>query len=127
MIYRLIDNEGNFIKDVVLNEQPTIDVETVVDGETIIVKEPNPLYVTSKPIGLFKPKWSGGQWVESLPQTEIDNLIKVNRMREIKLRLNELDIKTFKFVDGELTTTEYEPYRLEKIALRQEYNTLELG
>lgn len=125
MIYRQIDNNGNFIRDVVLNEQPTIDVEKVVDGETIIVKEPNPLYITESPKGLFKPKWNGSDWVESLPQTEIDNLIKVNRMREIELRLKELDIKTFKFIDGELTQEEYEPYKQEKISLRNEHNLLE--
>ena len=125
MIYRLIDNDGNFIKDVVLNEQPTIDVETIVDGEVFITKQPNQLYVSQAPKGLFKPKWNGTLWVESMAQVEIDNLIKVNRMREIEERLKELDIKTFKFVDGELSQAQYEPYRLEKIALRNEYNLLE--
>lgn len=51
--------------------------------------------------------------------------IKPLRQAQIQARLAELDIKTFKFIDGQLSAEAYEPYRLEKIALRLEYNTLE--
>jgi hypothetical protein len=46
-------------------------------------------------------------------------------MAEIQARLHVLDIKTFKFIDGDLTAEAYEPYRLEKQALREEYRILE--
>ena len=125
MLYRLIDNDGNFIKDVILQEPPTIDVETNIDGELTIVKHPHPNYIVEAPQGLFKPKWDGTAWVEGMTQDGIDTLVKSNRMNEIKVRLLELDIKTFKFIDGQLSAEAYEPFRLEKIALRLEYNTLE--
>lgn len=74
----------------------TVITSEVVDGETVSVERIQTVDVTDK-----------------------------LRMVEIRLRLKELDIKTFKFIDGELTETEYEPFRLEKLALRTEYNALE--
>lgn len=74
----------------------TVITSEVVDGETVSVERIQTVDVTDK-----------------------------LRMVEIRLRLKELDIKTFKFIDGELTETEYEPFRLEKLALRAEYNALE--
>lgn len=74
----------------------TVITSEVVDGETVSVERIQTVDVTDK-----------------------------LRMAEIRLRLKELDIKTFKFIDGELTETEYEPFRLEKLALRAEYNALE--
>lgn len=74
----------------------TVITSEVVDGETVSVERIQTVDVTDK-----------------------------LRMAEIRLRLKELDIKAFKFIDGELTETEYEPFRLEKLALRAEYNALE--
>jgi len=51
--------------------------------------------------------------------------LKPLRMAEIQARLHELDIKTFKFIDGDLTAEAYEPYKQEKQALREEYRILE--
>jgi hypothetical protein len=121
MLYRKIDKDGYFIEDVILNEQPKITQE--IDGVTSEVLDPH--YITIKPEGLYKPKWDGEQWVEGLTDKEIETLKKPQRMAEIQARLKELDIKTFKFIDGQLTDKQYEPYKLEKIALRKEFNALE--
>lgn len=121
MLYRKIDKDGYFIEDILLNEQPTITQE--IDGVESII--PDPQYIIIKPEGLYKPKWDGQQWVEGLTDNEIKDLKKPQRMAEIQARLHELDIKTFKFIDGDLTDKQYEPYRLEKIELRKEYNALE--
>ena len=121
MLYRKIDKDGYFIEDIILNEQPFITQE--IDG--VETQVPNPHYIITKPEGLYKPKWDREQWVEGLTDSEIQTLKKPQRMAEIQARLHELDIKTFKFIDGDLTDKQYEPYRLEKIALRKEYNALE--
>lgn len=51
---------------------------------------------------------------------------KQNRMQEIRTRLQELDIKRFKYIDKHITEAEYEPFRTEANALRDEYNALEV-
>ena len=53
------------------------------------------------------------------------NFDKQIRLAEIKARIESLDIMTYKFIDGELTDKQYEPFKLEKIELRKEYRTLE--
>ena len=126
MLYRKIDKDGYFVEDIILHEPPMIEVESQdLDGKPIIIKQPDPQYIAQKPEGLYKPRYVDGQWVEGLTESEIQDLKKPQRMAEIKARLEALDIKTYKFIDGELTDKQYEPYRLEKIALRKEYNTLE--
>lgn len=126
MLYRKIDKDGYFVEDIILQQPPTIEVESKdLDGKPITIKRPDPTYIAEKPVGLYKPKWLDGKWVEGLTESEIQDLQKPQRMAEIKARLHELDIKTYKFIDGELTQEQYEPYRLEKIELRKEYNALE--
>jgi hypothetical protein len=126
MLYRKIDKDGYFVEDIILHEPPMIEVKSKdLDGKPITIKQHDPQYITQKPEGLYKPRYVDGQWVEGLSESEIQDLQKPQRMAEIKARLHELDIKTYKFIDGELTDKQYEPYRLEKIALRKEYNTLE--
>ena len=126
MLYRKIDKDGYFVEDIILHEPPMIEVESKdLDGKPITIKQPDPQYITQKPEGLYKPRYVDGQWVEGLTESEIQDLQKPQRMAEIKARLEALDIKTYKFIDGELTDKQYEPYRLEKIALRKEYNALE--
>jgi hypothetical protein len=121
MLYRKIDKDGYFIEDIILNEQPFITQE--IDG--VETQVPDPHYIITKPEGLYRPRFVDGAWVEGLTDSEIETLKKPQRMAEIQARLHELDIKTFKFIDGDLTDKQYEPYRLEKIALRKEYNALE--
>lgn len=126
MLYRKIDKDGYFVEDIILHEPPTIEVESKdLEGQPITIKQPDPQYIAQKPEGLYKPRYVKGEWVEALSEREIQELKKPQRMAEIKARLQALDIKTYKFIDGELTEKQYEPYRLEKIALRKEYNQLE--
>lgn len=115
MLYRKIDKDGYFVEDIILQQPPLLEDGTL-----------DPQYITDKPVGLYKPKWNGNEWVEGLSEQEIADLKKPQRMAEIKARLEVLDIKTYKFIDGELTDKEYEPFKQEKIALRKEYNELEL-
>lgn len=114
MLYRKIDKNGYFVEDVILKEIPLLE-----NGDF------DPHYISTAPIGLYKPKWNGKEWVEALTQKEIDILKIPQRMQEIKSKLQELDIKTYKYIDGELSSDEYEVYKNEKIALRKEYNELE--
>lgn len=126
MLYRKIDKDGYFVEDIILQQPPTIEVESKdLDGKPITIKQPDPTYITEKPVGLYKPKWLDGKWVEGLTESEIQDLQKPQRMAEIKARLHELDIKTFKFIDGDLSEQEYEPFKQEKIELRKEYKALE--
>jgi hypothetical protein len=121
MLYRKIDKDGYFIEDIILNEQPFITQE--IDG--VETQVPHPHYIITKPEGLYRPRFVDGEWVEGLTDSEIETLKKPQRMAEIQARLHVLDIKTFKFIDGDLTAKQYEPYKQEKIALRKEYNALE--
>lgn len=66
-------------------------------------------------------KLDDGNLIE-LPRVVDDNTY---RMNEIQEKLKALDIKTFKFIDGDINQEQYEPYRLEKQALREEYRSLE--
>lgn len=47
------------------------------------------------------------------------------RMRSIKARLSELDWQTAKFIDGQITEEEYEPFKRERISLREEFETIQ--
>jgi hypothetical protein len=126
MLYRKIDKDGYFVEDIILHEPPMIEVESKdLDGKPITIKQPDPQYIAQKPEGLYKPRYVDGQWVEGLSESEIQDLQKPQRLAEIQSRLKELDIKTMKFVDGDITAEQYEPYRLEKQSLREEYRSLE--
>ena len=69
MLYRKIDENGLFIEDVILEEQPMIE-----QNEELI---PDPLYITETvPQGFYHPKWDGTEWVEGLSKEEIAELTK---------------------------------------------------
>ena len=69
MLYRKIDENGLFIEDVVLEEQPKIE-----QNEELI---PDPQYITETvPQGFYHPKWNGTEWVEGLSKEEIAELTK---------------------------------------------------
>ena len=50
---------------------------------------------------------------------------KNNELNIIKKQLDDSDYRTLKFVDKSYTAEEYEPYRLERITLREKYNLIE--
>ena len=52
--------------------------------------------------------------------------LKATALAGIKAQLAESDYRALKFLDGSYTATAYEPYRLERIALREKYNLIEL-
>ena len=114
MLYRKIDKNGYFIEDVILKERPVLE-----NGDF------DPSYIVEAPIGLYKPKWNGKEWIEGMSKKDIEKLQIPQRLASIKSRLQELDIKTYKYIDGELSQDEYEVYKQEKIALRKEYNEIE--
>jgi hypothetical protein len=123
MIYRKIDINGYFIEDIIFNEPPMVDVK---DNDGNITKQPHPHYIAEAPIGFIYPRYVNGEWVEAVSEQDIENLKIPQRLADIKAQLKALDIKTYKFIDGELTEKEYAPFKLEKIALRKEYNALEV-
>jgi len=85
MLYRKINDKGYFIKDVILDKQPTI----MQDGEEI----PDPHYVFKSPQGgLYQPKWNGNEWVEGKPQSGIDEI-------KAKQEAEKLEKKKFKGKD----------------------------
>ena len=69
MLYKKIDENGFFIEDVILEEQPMIE-----QNEEMIL---DPHYVSDPvPQGFYHPKWNGTTWVEGATQEEIDELTK---------------------------------------------------
>lgn len=64
--------------------------------------------------------------IKPIPPIEptLDEL-KVTALSSIKKQLAESDYRALKFIDGSYTATEYEPYRLDRIALRERYNLIE--
>jgi len=78
--------------------------------------------------GLPKLKYVDGEIVETVDGDLVNELQVVaekNRLAEILTELKKIDKKRFRFIDGDMTTEEYETYRLEAIALRAEYHGLE--
>lgn len=67
------------------------------------------------------------QVVHEVEQTDADlqYIQHKKEMQDILLRLQDIDIKRFKFIDGALTVDEYEPFKQEAITLRLRYNELE--
>ena len=55
----VIDDNG-YVLEII-----TVDDEETVDGSTIKTKKPN---------GLYRARWDGKEWVEDMPQKEIDKL-----------------------------------------------------
>lgn len=50
---------------------------------------------------------------------------KNNELNIIKKQLDDSDYRPLKFIDESYTAEEYEPYRLERITLREKYNLIE--
>lgn len=84
-LYRKIDNEGFFIEDVILEEVPCVYDEEgnkIYDTHYIDVEVPQ---------GLYKPKWTGTEWVEGMTQEEI-NVIKNQEVEHTLEEKNRADI-----------------------------------
>ena len=90
--YRKIDENGLFLEDVILDEQPTIEQ----NDETL----PDSNYITEPvPQGFYSPKWNGTEWVEGLNVEEITVItnqpIELTHEQEetnmIKKRLDETE------------------------------------
>ena len=87
-----VDEQGLFIEDVIVKEYPLIEV----DGE--MVKDESFVSAPSQG-GLYKPKWTGTEWIEGMAQTEIDTLkdvvqpkTEIEKLQEVvdRLLLNDL-------------------------------------
>ena len=61
---------------------------------------------------------------EQTSRNKLENKISIT-YDEIKKQLDDSDYRTLKFIDKSYTTEEYEPYRLERITLREKYNLIE--
>ena len=82
MKYIKIDKDGNFIKDVILNQQPTIIVDEI--------EVPDPQYIATPCKGAFyHPKWDGEQWVEGKTAEEIQAIIDANPTADPNLTESE--------------------------------------
>lgn len=59
----------------------------------------------------------------------MNNLMKIKRSRveifNLKNKLAKLDIKLFKYLDGDLSETEYRPFKEERATLRVRIRELE--
>ena len=64
MLYRKIDENGLFIEDVILEEQPMIEQEGIMKLDPRYIDVP-------VPGGFFHPRWDGKKWVEGLSEEEI--------------------------------------------------------
>jgi len=62
-----VDEQGLFIEDVIVKEYPLIEV----DGE--MVKDESYVSAPSQG-GLYKPKWTGTEWVEGLTEQEVQTI-----------------------------------------------------
>lgn len=51
--------------------------------------------------------------------------IKASKLSDIKARLSATDYKCLKYIDGDLTETEYAPIKTERASLRTAYNAIE--
>lgn len=58
--------------------------------------------------------------------TENENYKKWKKAQEYKKELASLDYKTLKFIDGDITAEEYEPFKQRKAELRALIRSLEL-
>ena len=84
---------------------------------------------TVKGIKVFKDENGIQQTEEYTYEREIVNPRTYEipeRLQEIRAELQAIDIKRFKFIDGNITEAEYEPFKQEANALRAEYNALEV-
>lgn len=61
--------EGGFLKE--------IYIESVDENGKILDENKNHFISIDPPSGLFKPKWTGEEWVEGATQEEIDEITKV--------------------------------------------------
>jgi hypothetical protein len=75
-----IDGKGFFVEPVIVDENDPLGLD---------------LIETPVPEGLYKPKWNGTQWIEVLPQEEVDVLKKrqedMNKAIEYRKYLAETD------------------------------------
>ena len=77
MLYRKIDENGLFVEDVILEEQPMIEQEGIMKLDPRYIDVP-------VPSGFFHPRWDGKKWVEGLSEEEIKELTKP-RPKELSL------------------------------------------
>lgn len=128
-IYRLIDENGLFIEDVITDETPYLmevvqeeltDEEgnvTVVDVERPVLDEndqpiPDPHYISEPvPQGFYHPRWDGERWVEGLSQGQIDELknqpiepspedVKIKVLEQQIQQMNEEQIQIIELLFG---------------------------
>ena len=66
------------------------------------------------------------EWQENIPTVE--ELLadaKNTALANIKGQIAALDYKTLKYIDGDLTEAEYEPFKAQRVSLREKYNLVE--
>jgi hypothetical protein len=66
----------------------------------------------------------GGK-VVAVEKTLTESEKSLIRIRELKQLLNQSDYQTLKFIEGQITTEEYEPIKLQRQAWRAEINLLQ--
>lgn len=84
------------------------------------------------PNGLYSARWTGTDWIEDMPQAEIDALNTPaieQQIESLKMRLSENDYKIIKCSEYQLTGQSL-PYNIialhaERQALRNQINVLE--
>lgn len=109
MLYRLIDNNGLFIEDVLLDTEPT---------DQHYIAEPCP-------DGFYWPRWDGAQWVEGGTPPE-----PIVTIEQLKQQLAQTDYRVIKCCEYQLAGLPL-PYDIialhtEKQALRDKINMLEI-
>jgi hypothetical protein len=76
MILRKVDDKGYFVEDVLVDIYPTVlEVTQDDEGNEITTEVRDTSYIdTPCTEGLYKPKWTGSEWVEGLTELEIEDI-----------------------------------------------------
>jgi hypothetical protein len=76
MILRKVDDKGYFVEDVLVDIYPTVlEVTQDAEGNEITTEVRDTSYIdTPCTEGLYKPKWTGANWVEGLTKKQLDEI-----------------------------------------------------
>jgi hypothetical protein len=87
MIVSKIDENGFFIRDVILQQNEDVPLNCIATRPNTEVK------------GFYKAKWTGVEWIEGMPQSEIDALNNQPSEQPLELK-NRADIDYIAIMTG---------------------------
>jgi len=88
--------KNGFLKEIYVAEFDTLGNPT---GE--IIKD---IIIIDMPQGLYKPKWTGTEWIEGMPQIDIDALNNILQpptpLEIVQTKVAEIEITTSQLIDA---------------------------